>query len=73
MWRPTTPAETTRRIANYFATAHTNGSLTAPRQRASGGDGLYAYGTGSLFPTNTYNASNYWVDVVFEPSPLLHR
>ena len=25
---------------------------------------------GHLFPTNTYNASNYWVDVVFEPSPL---
>ena len=56
---------------NYFATAHANGSLTAPASDASGGDGLYAYGAGSLFPTNTYNASNYWVDVVFEPSPAV--
>ena len=55
---------------NYFATAHTNGSLTAPASSTSGGDGLYAYGTGALFPTNTYNATNYWVDVVFEGPPL---
>ncbi|MGO4842241.1 cadherin-like domain-containing protein, partial [Rhizobiaceae sp. 2RAB30] len=27
---------------------------------------VYAYGTGSLFPSNTYNSSNYWVDVLYE-------
>ena len=56
---------------DYFTTAHTNESLTALASSTSGGDGLYAYGSGTLFPTNTYNAANYWVDVVFEPSPAL--
>ena len=28
-------------------------------------DGLYTYGVASAFPTSTYNATNYWVDVVF--------
>ena len=55
---------------NYFATAHTNGDLTALASGTSGGDGLYAYGAGQIFPTDTYNASNYWVDVVFDGSPL---
>ena len=52
----------------YFATDHTNGSLTAPSSAASSGNGLYAYGgtsTTGLFPTNTYDATNYFVDVVF--------
>ncbi|MGZ4977041.1 MAG: DUF4082 domain-containing protein [Methylobacter sp.] len=31
----------------------------------SGGNGVYVYGTGSAFPNQTWNASNYWVDVVF--------
>ena len=51
--------------SNYFTTAHTNGELTAPRQWWRG---VYAYGTGSIFPTNSFNASNYWVDVVFNGS-----
>jgi hypothetical protein len=54
---------------NYFVTADTNGSLTALASGASGGDGLYAYGTGAIFPTNSFGASNYWVDVVFNGSP----
>ena len=31
-------------------------------------NGLYAYGSTAKFPTNTYQASNYWVDVLFTPS-----
>ena len=31
-------------------------------------DGLYAYGPSSTFPTNSYSASNYWVDVLFAPT-----
>ncbi len=50
--------------ANGFANAVTNGPLTAPAT----GNGVYAYGSSSLFPTNTYNKTNYWVDVVFNPS-----
>jgi hypothetical protein len=50
---------------NYFATSHTNGPLTAPSSSSSGGNGVYAYGSSSLFPTSMYNSSNYGVDVLF--------
>jgi hypothetical protein len=46
--------------SNGLPSAVTNGPLTA---LASGG--VYAYGSGNVFPSNTFNASNYWVDVVF--------
>jgi hypothetical protein len=49
--------------SNGLASAVTNGPLTA---LASGG--VYAYGSGNVFPSNSYNASNYWVDVVYSPS-----
>jgi hypothetical protein len=45
-----------------LASAVTNGPLTA---LASGG--VYAYGSANAFPSNAYNASNYWVDVVYSP------
>lgn len=53
--------------ANYFISSRTNGSLTVPASAASGGNGVYAYGQSSAFPTKSYYASNYWVDVVFAP------
>src|SRR5215467_14051400 len=34
----------------------------------SGGDGVYAYGASSSFPTNAFQSTNYWVDVVFNTS-----
>nr|WP_245283135.1 DUF4082 domain-containing protein [Bradyrhizobium sp. WSM2793] len=49
---------------NYFATSLTNGQLTAP----AGANGVYSYGSGTAFPTNTFKSSNYWVDVVFNGS-----
>lgn len=30
--------------------------------------GVFTYGSGALFPTSTWNNSNYWVDVVFNPA-----
>jgi len=33
----------------------------------SGGDGVYSYNSASIFPTQTYNSTNYWVDVVYIP------
>ena len=42
--------------------AVTNGPLTA---LANGG--VYAYGSSTIFPTNTFSGSNYWVDVVYQP------
>jgi len=53
---------------NYFTTSHTNGLLTAPSSAASGGNGLYAYGTSSVFPSASYSSTNYWVDVFYQKS-----
>ncbi|MGH2853442.1 MAG: DUF4082 domain-containing protein, partial [Solirubrobacteraceae bacterium] len=36
---------------------------------ASSANGLYAYGSSSTFPSNSYNATNYYVDVTFAPVP----
>jgi hypothetical protein len=33
------------------------------------GNGLYGYSSSSAFSTNSYNATNYCVDVLFIPSP----
>ncbi len=58
---------------HYFATAGVDASpLHAPASGTSGGNGVYAYGTSSNFPANTYSDSNYWVDVVLtstSPAP----
>jgi Ca2+-binding RTX toxin-like protein len=48
---------------NYFDAVYTNGSLATAGPAA----GIYTYGAGNLFPTNTSNA-NYWVDVLFVSS-----
>ena len=37
-----------------------------------GGNGVYAYGASSLFPNQSYNAANYWVDVVFQSRDFTH-
>jgi hypothetical protein len=33
----------------------------------SGGNGVYAYGPSGVFPTDSYNKTNYYVDVAFKP------
>ena len=32
-------------------------------------NGVFSYTSTSAFPTSTYNANNYWVDVLFQPTP----
>jgi len=41
-----------------------------PPLHAQGGasNGVYAYGSGTKFPTETWQSSNYWVDVLFVPT-----
>ena len=51
--------------ANGFASAVDNSPLHAPSSSASGGNGVYIYSSASAFPNQTWNASNYWVDVAF--------
>jgi hypothetical protein len=48
-----------------FTSARTVGPLTAPASGTSGGNGVYTYGAAGSFPSLSYAASNYWVDVVF--------
>jgi hypothetical protein len=53
--------------ANYFkSSSTTSGPLTALRNGLDGANGVYRYSTTSAFPTTSRQASNYWVDVVFE-------
>ena len=51
---------------NYFSAAYNASPLQVP---ANGG--VYAYGANSAFPTQVWNASNYWVDVVLQSTPAL--
>jgi Domain of unknown function (DUF4082) len=49
-----------------FATAGVdNPPLHALSASASGGNGVYDYANSPACPANSYNATNYWVDVVF--------
>ena len=48
-----------------------NPPLHALADGVAGGNGVYAYGASSAFPNQTWNAANYWVDVVFQPRPTL--
>ena len=54
---------------NYFTGVSVdNGVLHAPDNVAVAGNGVYAYGSSGQFPSQAFNASNYWVDVVFNSS-----
>ena len=54
---------------NYFAgSGADNAPLHALPTGVDGANGVYSYGSASSFPTNTYQATNYWVDVAFSPS-----
>jgi len=52
--------------SGYFTSAAiTSGPLHGLQDGASGGNGVYAYGSASSFPSSSYQATNYWVDVLF--------
>ncbi|RIK35198.1 MAG: hypothetical protein DCC55_31060, partial [Chloroflexi bacterium] len=54
---------------NYFATNGVNSPpLRALSTGAASGNGVFRYGATSGFPTESFNASNYWVDVLFSTS-----
>jgi glucose/arabinose dehydrogenase/endonuclease YncB( thermonuclease family) len=56
---------------NSFATNVGNAPVRALASAGNGGNGVYMYGSGSAFPTNSFNSTNYWVDVVFNTSAQL--
>jgi methionine-rich copper-binding protein CopC len=52
--------------AKYFTSAgRDSGPLHAPQSGTAAGNGLYAYGAGTVFPQSSYQDTNYWVDAVF--------
>jgi len=51
---------------NGLAAGKKSNSLIAPASANVGGNGVYTYSSG--FPNQSWQASNYWVDVAFTPS-----
>jgi hypothetical protein len=69
-------------VAGYFApnghysatsAAFSSAGVSNPPLKAlantTSADGVYAYGSASAFPSNSFNATNYYVDVTFAPTP----
>ncbi|HEX5150554.1 MAG TPA: N,N-dimethylformamidase beta subunit family domain-containing protein, partial [Parafilimonas sp.] len=53
----------------YFSSSgFSSANLSALANGEDGPNGVYVYSASSAFPTQTFNASNYWVDVVFNTS-----
>src|SRR5271166_7018034 len=53
-----------------FATAGVSNPPLMALANSVSANGVYAYSATSVFPTSTYKATNYWVDVNFEPAPV---
>ena len=49
---------------NYFGSAADNAPLHGVANGVSP-NGVYVYSSSTTFPSSSYNATNYWVDVVF--------
>ncbi len=56
--------------SNFFDSDYVDpfGKLSAP----GGANGVYAYSSAVVFPTQSYLSSNYWADLSFEPVPLVN-
>jgi len=54
----------------FFNTAYDSVPLHAPASSSTNPNGVYAYGPSGTFPTQLWNASNYYVDVVFTPTQV---
>ena len=50
----------------FFQSAYEGSPLMAPADAVGSPNGVFRYGAG--FPTQTFQASNYWADVVFVPA-----
>lgn len=55
--------------SQFFATSGVDvPPLHALQNGSAGSNGVYVYSQTSAFPTSTYNAANYWVDVIYIPT-----
>lgn len=53
----------------FKTTGVDNSSLHLLRDGDDGGNGVFNYSTGTIFPTRSARSSNYFVDVIFLPNP----
>jgi hypothetical protein len=54
----------------FFETSEiVSGPLHALKDGVAGGNGVFAYGTSTVFPNDSFNATNYWVDVAIAVGP----
>jgi hypothetical protein len=78
---PVSIAANTKYTAAYYTTngryADDQGGLLSnvsnPPLTALANGGVYSYGSGLRFPTNVWNSSNYWVDVLFSPTQQMQQ
>lgn len=55
---------------NFFASgAADNAPIHALQDGTDGGNGVYTYSAATSFPSSSFSGSNYWVDLVFSPTP----
>jgi hypothetical protein len=54
---------------NFFSSSVDGGVVMAPSSVSAGGNGVYVYGAARSFPSQTWQAGNYWVDVLFKTTP----
>ena len=72
--RTTRRTDTTRPTSDFFSAGPLDRPpLHFPQDGVSGGNGVYAYGPEAVFPVSTYQATNYWVDVVSRPVTRCRR
>jgi len=55
--------------ASAFATAGVSSPPLSALANSVSANGVFTYSSTSTFPTNSFKATNYWVDVDFEPEP----
>lgn len=57
--------------SNYFTNNSAGNSfLKALSSGEEGANGVFKYGPGGIFPTESFDNTNYWVDVVFKPDTV---
>ncbi len=54
----------------FFTSAVVNGFLRGLADNEDGGNGVYAYNATPIFPDNNFGSTNYFADVLFEPSDI---
>lgn len=60
------PNNTYSAVNQFFSTAKISGHLKGLAEGEDGSNGVYAYSPTPAFPTQSYESSNYFVDVVFD-------